>query len=69
MFQTDVQCRYMVIKCLVEVKEFSEALSMLMNEDLDDKKHTSTSRTFQHSDQDSLQSLFNVPEEECRSVS
>ena len=53
----------------MEVKEYSEALSMLTNEDVADKKHSTTSRTFQNLDQDSLLNLFNVPEEECGSVS
>ncbi|XP_065211465.1 cell division cycle protein 16 homolog [Planococcus citri] len=66
--KTDIYCRYIVIKCLIEVKEYSEALSMLMNEDVADKKHSTTSRTFNNLDQDSLHNLFNVPEEECGSL-
>lgn len=57
-----------MIKCLIEVKEFTEALSMLLNEDIDDKKNTSTSRTFASAELDSLRIQFNLSEEESMSV-
>ncbi|XKL60564.1 hypothetical protein PGB90_007621 [Kerria lacca] len=52
----DIYCRYITIKCLIEVKEFTEALSILLNEDIDDKKNTSTSKN------------FNIPEDECGNI-
>lgn len=45
---------------------------MLLYEDIDDKKHTSVSRTYQNlqnvESPDSLHALFNIPEQESQSV-
>ncbi|KAK7576605.1 hypothetical protein V9T40_012891 [Parthenolecanium corni] len=66
--KVDIYCRFIMIKCLIEVKEFTEALSMLLNEDIDDKKNTSTSRTFASAELDSLRIQFNLSEEESMSM-
>lgn len=57
-----------MIKCFIEVKEFTEALSMLLNEDIEDRKNTSASRTFANAEQDSMRIQFNLSEEESVNV-
>lgn len=57
-----------MIKCLIEVKEYTEALSMLLSEDIDDKKNTTNSRTFTNAELDCLRIQFHLSEEESTNV-